>query len=86
MSQPAVPRSGRSGRPGRGQQTALLVRFARRVRDILAECAQAQRRLAELTTAPDRYLFNPDVAPDTYEEFLFRTSGLMRHEPPARAR
>jgi hypothetical protein len=29
---------------------------------------------------------SPNVAPDTYEEFLFRTSGLMRHEPPAYAR
>jgi hypothetical protein len=63
-----------------------IVQFARRVRDIIAECAQAQRRLAELTTAPDRYLTNPDQAPDTYEEFLYRTSGLMRREPPARAR
>jgi len=62
------------------------MRFARRVRDIIAECAQAQRRLTELTTAPDRYLIHPNKAPDTYEEFLFRTSGLMRHEPPARAR
>jgi hypothetical protein len=86
MNKPASPRSGRSGSAVHSQPGALLVRFARRVRDIVAECVQAQRRLAELTTAPDRYLMSPNVAPDTYEEFLFRTSGLMRHEPPAYAR
>ena len=92
MNQPAIPplgrsgRSGRSGESGRSRHAALLVRFAHRVRDVIAECAQAQRRMAELTTAPDRYLLNPDAAPDTYAEFLYRTSGLMRHEPPARAR
>jgi hypothetical protein len=42
--------------------------------------------MTELATAPDRYSLNPDRAPDTYAEFLFRTSGLLRHEPPARAR
>jgi len=42
--------------------------------------------MAELTTAPDRYLFDPDAPPDTYAEFLFRTSGVLRHEPPARVR
>jgi hypothetical protein len=80
MKKPASPRSGRS------TLVAMLVRFARRVRDVIAECAQAQRRLAELNTSPDRYLLNPDAAPDTYAEFLYRTSGLLRHEAPARAR
>jgi len=80
MNKPATPQ------PGRGQQATLLVRLVRRIRDIIAECAQAQRRLAELTSAPDRYLENPNKAPDTYEEFLFRTSGLMRREPSASAR
>jgi hypothetical protein len=86
MNKPGSPRPGRGATAGHSQPGAHLVRFARRVRDIVAECAQAQRRLAELTTAPDRYLMRPNEAPDTYEEFLFRTSGLMRHEPPARAR
>jgi len=58
----------------------------RKVAALLAECAYAQRRMAELTTAPDRYLFDPDAPPDTYAEFLFRTSGVLRHEPPARVR
>jgi hypothetical protein len=61
-------------------------RIFRTVSAVVAECAYAQRRLAEINTAPDRYLFNPDAAPETYAEFLFRTSGLLHHEPSARAR
>jgi len=60
--------------------------FARRVGAVIAECTYAQRRMAELATAPDRYLFDPDAAPETYAEFLYRTSGMLRHEPTARAR
>jgi hypothetical protein len=74
MNQLASPRTGR------------LRRIARRIRDVIAECAHAQRRMTELATAPDRYLLDPDSAPDTYPEFLFRTSGVLRHEPPARTR
>ena len=80
MNQPGCPPTG-----GR-QRTGRLWRFARRVRDIVAECAHAQRRMTELATAPDRYLLNPDAAPDTYSEFLFRTSGILRREPSARTR
>jgi hypothetical protein len=61
-------------------------RLARKISDIISECAHAQRRMAELSTAPDRYLVHPDVAPDTYREFLYRTSGVLQHEPPARCR
>ncbi len=60
--------------------------LARRICAVIAECNYAQRRMAELSTAPDRYLFNPDTAPATYTEFLYRTSGLLQHEPSARAR
>jgi hypothetical protein len=80
MNQPASPQIGRH------QQAGRLWRFARAVRDIVAECAYAQRRMTEIMTAPDSYLFNRDAAPDTYGEFLFRTSGLLRHEPPTRSR
>jgi hypothetical protein len=32
------------------------------------------------------YTRDRDRAPDTYGEFLFRTSGRLYHEPPARDR
>ena len=50
----------------------------------VAECNRAQRRMAELRFNPDRFLPDGGVQPpDTYAEFLFRTSGLLEHEPPA---
>lgn len=52
----------------------------------MAECVYAQRRMTELTTAPERYVFHPEIVPDTYADFLFRTSGVLPHEPPARIR
>jgi hypothetical protein len=67
-------------------QPASVRRLISKVSAVFIECARAQRRMTELATAPDRYLPDPDAAPDTYAEFLFRTSGLLRHEPSARAR
>lgn len=84
MNQQAVREPGRGRQPGRSEQGPLLVRVARWVRDTVVDFNQAQRRLAEMMTAPDRYVIGSSKAPDTYEEFLFRTSGLLRHEPPAR--
>jgi hypothetical protein len=81
MNQPASPQIDRRQQPGRS-----IRRFALKVREIVAECAYAQRRMADLASAPDRYLLNQDAAPDTYAEFLFRTSSGLRHEPPARCR
>jgi hypothetical protein len=50
----------------------------------LAECNRAQRRMAELRLSPDRFLMDGGAEPpDTYAEFLFRTSGPLAHEPPA---
>jgi hypothetical protein len=60
-----------------------LVRFARRVADLVAECNYAQRRSFTLLTAPDAYLADRDEAPDDYAEFLFRTSSGLLHEPAA---
>jgi hypothetical protein len=71
---------------GRSSLAALLVRAARRVREIFAETAYAQRRMVELRMSADSYAFDPDTAPDTYAEFLFRTSGHLQHERSARAR
>ena len=39
-----------------------------------------------LQSSPDHYLVAPAQAPDTYEEFLLRTTGPLDHEPSAAAR
>ena len=39
--------------------------------------------MLQLRLAPDRYVINNDQAPATFAEFLFRTSGLLIHEPAA---
>jgi hypothetical protein len=64
----------------------VLRTLARRVGDVVAECHYAQQRLAVLQASPDRYVFDPDQAPETYAAFLFRTSGPLRHEPSAARR
>jgi hypothetical protein len=58
-------------------------RAAQRVADVVAECNYAQRRLYELRIDPERYALDADRAPDTYGEFLFRTSGPPWREPAA---
>ena len=63
--------------------TGVLARFGRRVADIVAECNYAQRRMLALRTAPDLYRADRNKAPDTYAEFLFRTSSALLHEPAA---
>ena len=61
-------------------------RVAGRVAATVHEMNEAQQRMAVLRTAADRYVEHPGAAPDTYAEFLFRTSGVLLHEPPARKR
>jgi len=52
----------------------------------VAECHRANRIMMQRRLAPDRYLPDSGQAPDDYAEFLFRTSGPLRHEPSARQR
>jgi hypothetical protein len=61
-------------------------RAAGKLADVVREMNEAQRLTLVLRTATDRYLENPGAAPDTYDEFLARTSGALLHEPPARKR
>jgi hypothetical protein len=63
--------------------TTALARIGRRVVGVLAECDYAQRRIFTLMTTPDAYLSDRDQAPDSYAEFLLRTSGCLLHEPSA---
>jgi hypothetical protein len=61
-------------------------RVAGKLADAVREINEAQRLALALRTATDRYIKNPGAAPDTYGEFLARTSGALLHEPPARKR
>jgi hypothetical protein len=63
-----------------------LRRLISRVTAAVAEANEAQRRITVLYTAQDRYLDKPDEPPDSYAEFLVRTSGVLLHEPSARNR
>jgi hypothetical protein len=65
---------------------AGLARIGRRIAGALEECDYAQRRLFTLMTTPDAYLTDRDRAPDSYAEFLFRTSSSLVHEPSAKDR
>jgi hypothetical protein len=59
---------------------------AHTITSVVAECNQATRTMSQLRQAPDRYLPDSGQAPDDYQEFLFRTSGPLAHEPSARQR
>jgi hypothetical protein len=61
-------------------------RVAGRVASAVHEMNEAQQLMAVRRTAADRYVEHPGAAPDTYAEFLFRTSGILLHEPSARKR
>jgi hypothetical protein len=66
----------------------IIRRAAQRIAGIFAEMDHAQRRVAVLTAAPDRFLPAKDKnkAPATYAEFLLRTSGPLLREPSAARR
>jgi hypothetical protein len=61
-------------------------RIAGKLTDAVREMHEAQRLMLVLQTSMERYAENPGAAPDTYHEFLARTSGVLLHEPPARKR
>jgi hypothetical protein len=63
--------------------TETVRRIARRVTAAVREMNEAQQRLSTLRMSTDKYLDDPGAAPDTYAEFLLRTSGPLVHEPPA---
>ena len=75
---------------GPARLSSGLARIARRVANriakVVAECNYAQRRSFAIMTNPDSYVIDRDQAPDTYAEFLFRTSGGLLHEPASARR
>jgi hypothetical protein len=54
--------------------------------NVVHEVNYAQRRATILRLSVDSYMFRPDIAPETFDEFLRRTAGPLTHEPSARAR
>jgi hypothetical protein len=64
----------------------ILRTLARRVGGVVAECNYAHRRLAVLQANPERYVIEPDQAPDSYQVFLLLTSRRLAHEPSAAQR
>jgi hypothetical protein len=67
-------------------KTYRVRRIAERVTATVREMNEAQQRMTALRMAADRYLINPDTPPDTYAEFLMRTSGPLLREPSAARR
>ena len=63
---------------------STLASLARRVQAVLSEMNYASRRVTALRLSQG--LEQSDRAPDTYAEFLLRTSVTSLHEPPARCR
>ncbi|HEX6520647.1 MAG TPA: hypothetical protein VF070_11655 [Streptosporangiaceae bacterium] len=61
----------------------MIARLLRRVARAISDMNYAQRRVTTLMSAPDRVAPNAAKAPDTYAEFLYRTSGPLMREPSA---
>jgi hypothetical protein len=61
----------------------LIDRIARRAAGIVAECNYAQRRLTQLRLSLDSHVYDVRQVPDSYQEFMQRTAGALRHEPSA---
>jgi hypothetical protein len=82
--QPYCEPEGRTNR--RAIMKTTVRRVAGKLADTVREMNEAQQLMLVLRTATDRYAANPDAAPETYQEFLGRTSGVLLHEPSARKR
>ncbi len=61
---------------------SAIASLARRVQATVGEMQYAADRAMQLKL----YEGESDRAPDTYAEFLLRTSGMSLHEPSARCR
>ena len=59
---------------------------ARAVADVIRECNYATSRLRELRLFPELRTAGADCAPDSYADFLSRSSMALWHEPSARRR
>ncbi len=60
--------------------------MVRAVPGVVRECNYMSSRLRELRLFPDLRAAGADCAPDTYADFLWRSSVALWHEPSARRR
>jgi hypothetical protein len=65
---------------------STIRRVAAKLADVVHEMNEAQRLMLAPRTYTDWYTGKPGAAPDTYQEFMFRTYGALPHEPSARKR
>ena len=72
------------GSSASGERASWIVRFARQAHHVLSEINEANKRATTMRLAYGTA--ESDRAPDTYAEFLFRSSLVTRHEPPAHRR
>jgi hypothetical protein len=63
-----------------------LRNLAGKIAATVEEMNYAQRRMTALRFSLDLYVMEPDKGPDTYDEFLARSSGPLLHEPSASRR
>lgn len=63
-----------------------LRNLAGKIAATVEEMNYAQRRMTALRFSLDLYVMEPDQGPDTYDEFLARSSGPLLHEPSASRR
>ena len=61
-------------------RNTVLIRVARRIAAIHAEISYAQQRVDAIRTNPDLYMTGAGKMPETYAEFLSRTSGVLVRE------
>jgi hypothetical protein len=73
-----------AGHMGSSTLASLARRGFRGLRAVLSEMNYASARMTALRLSEG--LEQSDRAPDTYAQFLFRTSVTPLHEPPARRR
>jgi hypothetical protein len=66
--------------------TKQLARLAVKLTELLRELTYWQRRSAIFALAPDRHLAHPERAPETFSEFMARTTGPLLREPSCKAR
>jgi hypothetical protein len=66
--------------------TRAMLRALGRFGGAFAEFQRQQNRLSAVRVSYDAHMINPTAPPDTYAEFLARTSGPLRREPSAKSR